>query len=139
MILTLYLIRIMKRFLAHSIAVLFLLFLAGTKLFVPTSVVNSPSTPTSVYSTPTSKYLHEATYKVNKAVVKDYSFSNVEAENDDIQVQDTLDFAAVVSALVAYTICIHFILYAFRRRRTFYLATIQLFRYKYLVFRSLRI
>jgi len=73
---------------------------------------------------------------------QDSLFSSVEIDEGDSQVQDQQDSLGFTSALVkvgGYLLSLYFILFAIKKRRTSYVASIQLFDYKYIVYRVLRI
>lgn len=130
----------MKRLLPHIIAVFFLLFLAGTKLCAPTAFAGNSDTSTeSIHTILSLQSKHESTYKSSKEFSKDYAFTSIETDNSDVQSQDTLILVATLAKAVVCAICLHFLFFSIKRRHTLYVAFIQLFRYKYLVFGSLRI
>ncbi|MDR2223678.1 MAG: hypothetical protein LBE34_13250 [Flavobacteriaceae bacterium] len=130
----------MRRILSHIISLLILLSLVGVKV-LDTAQANYIST---VYtSTLGVDYpLHGENGEVHKKVKEyrtDNSFSSIETDNgDDVSVQDFVLLATLTKVFVC-AIFIHFVLYAYRRRRSFYEVFIQLFDHKYIVYHTLRI
>ncbi|MDR0195405.1 MAG: hypothetical protein LBI73_09805 [Myroides sp.] len=130
----------MRRILSHIISLFTLLSIVGGKVLDTVKVDYTPAIYTSTLGVdyPT----HGENREVHKKI-KEYkhnnSFSSIETDNsDDVSVQDFVLLATLTKVFVC-AIFIHFVLYAYRRRRSFYTALIQLFDYKYIVYRTLRI
>jgi len=133
----------MKRILTHIFFVLFLLFIGGTKVLG--QEVNTGSAVLSKAKIEVEHLGKEKgtfTQKNVEEYKQDSLFSSVEIDEGDSQVQDQQDSLGFTSALVkvgGYLLSLYFILFAIKKRRTSYVASIQLFDYKYIVYRVLRI
>lgn len=133
----------MKRILTHIFFVLFLLFIGGAKVLG--QEVNTRSAALSKAKIEVEHLGKEKgtfTQKNVEEYKQDSLFSSVEIDEGDSQVQDQQDSLVFTSALVkvgGYLLSLYFILFAIKKRRTSYVASIQLFDYKYIVYRVLRI
>lgn len=133
----------MKRILTHIFFVLFLLFIGGVKVLG--QEVNTRSAALSKAKIEVEHLGKEKgtfTQKNVEEYKQDSLFSSVEIDEGDSQVQDQQDSLVFTSALVkvgGYLLSLYFILFAIKKRRTSYVASIQLFDYKYIVYRVLRI
>lgn len=130
----------MRRILSHIISLLILLSIVGAKVLDTTRSNYIPSDYSSSVGVnyPTHGENREFHKKI-KEYKNDNSFSSIETDNsDDVNAQDFVLLATLTKVFVC-AVFIHFVLYAYRRRRSFYKALIQLFEHKYIVYRTLRI
>jgi hypothetical protein len=114
--------------------------IAGTKLL---GAVENPTVDvlrsTEIAVGQQAKELGVFKHKYSKEYNKETTFSSIETDNGDFDFQEHINLVSTVTKVLACVIFIHFVLYAYRRRRSFYTALIQLFDYKYIVYRTLRI
>lgn len=132
----------MRRILSHILSLLILLSIVGVKVLDTTQPVYLPVSVSPILSVgyPTTHAENTFVQKKIKEYKTDNSFSSIETDNsDDVQTQDQLVLLATLVNVLFCAISIHFVLYAYRRRRSFYKALIQLFDHKYIVYRTLRI
>ncbi|WP_353100144.1 hypothetical protein [Myroides odoratus] len=133
----------MKRILTHIFFVLVLLFIGATNVLgQEVNTRSAARTKAKIEVEHLGKEKGTFTQKNIEEYRKDSLFSSVELDEGDSHVQDQQDSLVFATALVkvgGYLFSLYFILFAIKKRRTSYVASIQLFDYKYIVYRVLRI
>ena len=132
---------VMRHILSHIIALFILLSVVGVKVMDTTQVNYSFQYLGASHGVDNISYtIKGEVQKRIKEYRADNSFSSIETDNsDDVHTLDQLVLLAILVKVFVCAIFIHFVLFAYRRRRSFYEALIQLFDHKYIVYHTLRI